>query len=54
VNIHDVPLARRFAQRIIGLSDGRVVFEGGPGDLDRAALDRIYGGAAAELDAALR
>ncbi|HET7876073.1 MAG TPA: phosphonate ABC transporter ATP-binding protein [Methylomirabilota bacterium] len=53
VNIHDVPLARRFARRIIGLSAGRVVFEGGPGDLDRAALDRIYGGAA-ELDEALR
>src|SRR3989338_8674250 len=49
VNIHDVPLARRFAQRIIGLNAGRVVFEGGPGDLDGAALDRIYGGAAAEL-----
>ncbi len=54
VNIHDVPLARRFARRIIGLNAGRVVFEGGPGALDRAALDRIYGGAGAELDEALR
>lgn len=52
VNIHDVPLARRFAQRIIGLNAGRVVFEGAPGDLDRAALDLIYVGA--ELDGALR
>src|SRR3970282_1696799 len=53
VNIHDVPLARRFAQRIIGLNAGRVVFEGGPGDLDGAALDRIYGGAPGELARAL-
>ena len=53
VNIHDVPLARRFAQRVIGLNAGRVVFEGRPGDLDGAALDRIYGGAPSELARAL-
>ena len=53
VNIHDVPLARRFARRIIGLNAGRVVFEGRPGDLDGAALDRIYAGAGAELAEAL-
>jgi phosphonate transport system ATP-binding protein len=53
VNIHDVPLARRFAQRIIGLNAGRVVFEGRPGDLDGAVLDRIYGGAPGELAQAL-
>ena len=52
VNIHDVPLARRFAQRIVGLTAGRVVFEGGPAALDGAALERIYGGAVAELDEA--
>src|SRR3972149_290718 len=53
VNIHDGPLARRFAQRVIGLNAGRVVFEGRPGDLDGAALDRIYGGAPGELARAL-
>jgi phosphonate transport system ATP-binding protein len=53
VNIHDVPLARRFAQRIVGLNAGRVVFEGRPGDLDGTALDRIYGGAPGELAQAL-
>ncbi len=50
INIHDVPLARRFAQRIIGINAGRVVFEGGPATLDRAALDRIYGPAGAEVE----
>ncbi|MBI2525442.1 MAG: phosphonate ABC transporter ATP-binding protein [Candidatus Rokubacteria bacterium] len=53
INIHDVRLARRFAQRIIGLSAGRVVFEGPPAALDRAALGLIYGGAGEELEAAL-
>ncbi|MBI2198087.1 MAG: phosphonate ABC transporter ATP-binding protein [Candidatus Rokubacteria bacterium] len=53
INIHDVPLARRFARRIIGLSAGRVVFEGSPAALDRAALGVIYGGAGEELEGAL-
>jgi len=53
INIHDVPLARRFAQRIIGLSAGQVVFEGPPAALDRAALGVIYGGAGEELEGAL-
>jgi phosphonate transport system ATP-binding protein len=45
INIHDVPLARRFARRIVGLSAGRVVFEGPAEGLDPASLARIYGGA---------
>ena len=53
INIHDVPLARRFARRIIGLSAGRVVFEGPPAALDRAALGVIYGGAGEELEGEL-
>ena len=53
INIHDVPLARRFAQLIIGLGAGRVVFEGPPAALDRAALGVIYGGAGEELEGAL-
>jgi phosphonate transport system ATP-binding protein len=43
VNIHDVPLARTFADRIIGLHEGRVVFDGEPDTLDEAALTEIYG-----------
>ena len=54
INIHDVALARRFARRIIGLSAGRVVFEGPPAALDRAALGVIYGGAGEELEGALK
>lgn len=42
VNLHQVELARRFADRIIGLNEGRVVFDGSPDQLDRAALASIY------------
>jgi phosphonate transport system ATP-binding protein len=42
VNIHDVQLARTYADRIIGIARGVIVFEGRPADLDDAALDRIY------------
>ncbi|MBI2207790.1 MAG: phosphonate ABC transporter ATP-binding protein [Candidatus Rokubacteria bacterium] len=45
VNIHDVPLARAFARRIIGLRDGLVVYDGPVAQADAAVLERIYGGA---------
>ena len=44
VNMHDVELARRFADRIIGMSDGRVVYDGSPGGLSDEELKTIYGG----------
>jgi len=43
INIHDVVLARQFTQRIIGLQEGRVVFDGAPAELDDVVLTRIYG-----------
>ncbi len=43
INIHDVDLARLFTERIVGLRDGKVVFEGTPADLDDDALTEIYG-----------
>jgi len=45
VNIHDVALALEFAERVVGLSAGRVVFDGPPGAVDPDALTRIYGAA---------
>lgn len=44
VNMHDVELARRFADRIVGMSGGRIVFDGPPGDLTDGHLKEIYGG----------
>ena len=49
VNIHDVPLARAFARRIVGLTAGRIVFDGPPPALDEPALERIYGASLREL-----
>lgn len=43
VNIHDVPLAKQFVQRLIGLRAGQVVFDGAPAALDDAMLTHIYG-----------
>ena len=44
VNMHDVELARRFADRIIGMAGGRVVYDGGAAGLSDAVLKTIYGG----------
>ena len=44
VNIHQVELARRYATRIVGMSGGKIVFDGRPADLTDEVLKRIYGG----------
>ncbi len=43
VSLHQVELARRFGERVIGLAGGRIVFDGPPEALDEAAIARIYG-----------
>jgi len=45
INMHDVDLARRFADRILGMREGRIVFDGAPAELTDATLTTIYGGA---------
>lgn len=42
VSLHQVDLAKAFADRIIGLNDGEVVFDGPSSALGEADLDRIY------------
>ena len=42
VSLHQLEYARQFADRIIGLSAGRIVFDDVPARLDDAALARIY------------
>jgi phosphonate transport system ATP-binding protein len=42
ISIHAVDLATAFADRIVGIANGLVVFDGRPADLDQAALDRVY------------
>ena len=43
VNIHDVLLAQMFAQRIVGLRLGEIVYDGAPEGLTSDALTEIYG-----------
>ncbi len=43
INIHDVLLARLFAQRIVGLQQGAIVYDGPPDGLTSEVLTRIYG-----------
>ena len=43
INIHDVMLAQMFAQRIVGLRLGEVVYDGPPDGLTADVLTDIYG-----------
>ncbi|MEQ8265636.1 MAG: phosphonate ABC transporter ATP-binding protein [Parvibaculum sp.] len=43
VSLHQVELARRYADGIYGLAGGRIVFDGPAAGLDKAMLDTIYG-----------
>ncbi|MBT8353761.1 MAG: phosphonate ABC transporter ATP-binding protein [Desulfofustis sp.] len=43
INIHDVELARSFADRIIGLAGGRVAFDGTAEEVSDQVLTEIYG-----------
>ena len=43
VNIHDVLLAQMFAERIVGLQQGVIVYDGPPDGLSAEVLTQIYG-----------
>jgi len=45
VSLHQLDLARRFADRIIGIAGGEVVFDGPSAALSAVHVARIYGGA---------
>lgn len=44
VNIHEVDLALEYTERVIGLANGEIVFEGTPDEVSEDALDTIYRG----------
>lgn len=43
INSHDVDLAKMFVARIVGLRDGKIVFDGTPDQLSDGMLTEIYG-----------
>ena len=42
VNIHDIDTAKHFADRIIGIARGRILYDGQPGQLSDELLQEIY------------
>ena len=42
VSLHQVDLARKYADRIVGMSAGRIVFDGAPADLTPSKVDELY------------
>ncbi|BAT59108.1 phosphate-import ATP-binding protein PhnC [Variibacter gotjawalensis] len=42
-NLHSLDLARAYCGRLIGMSQGRVVFDGGPFDLTEDVARQLYG-----------
>lgn len=42
INLHDVNLAKEYCHRIIGLKDGRVLYDGQVGDLSHEILRKLY------------
>jgi len=43
INIHDVMLAQMFAERIVGLRLGEIVYDGPPAEMTSEVLTEIYG-----------
>jgi phosphonate transport system ATP-binding protein len=43
VNLHFLDLARRYADRIVGMRAGQVVFDGPAAEADDAVFEKIYG-----------
>ena len=49
MNSHNLELSLEFSTRVIGLSGGRIVFDGAPAEVTEAVLRDIYGGAEAAV-----
>jgi phosphonate transport system ATP-binding protein len=42
-SLHDIDLVTRYATRMVALRDGRLVWEGVPGEFDKTTFKEIYG-----------
>jgi len=43
VNLHSLDIARRYCTRIIGMSKGKIIYDGAPSGLTTDVVDKIYG-----------
>ncbi|KQT82305.1 phosphonate ABC transporter ATP-binding protein [Methylobacterium sp. Leaf465] len=48
-NLHSLDLARTYCDRLVGLADGRLVFDGAPADLTEDVARQLYGLEAGEV-----
>lgn len=49
VNLHQVDVAKKYSDRMIGLNDGQIVFNDVPGVMKQGEVTKIYGSKADEL-----
>jgi phosphonate transport system ATP-binding protein len=49
VNLHQVDVALKYSDRIIGINQGRVVYDGSPKEITEEMIHDIYGSEAGEL-----
>jgi phosphonate transport system ATP-binding protein len=49
-NLHFLSLVRRYATRVIALKEGKIIYEGLPGEIDESWFKRIYGEEAEEVE----
>jgi phosphonate transport system ATP-binding protein len=48
-NLHFLSLVREYASRVIALKDGKMIYEGGPSEIDEQWFQTIYGEEAVEV-----
>jgi phosphonate transport system ATP-binding protein len=49
LNLHQVDVAIKYSDRIIGINGGRVIYNGSPGKLTKEIIHEIYGSEMGEL-----
>ena len=49
VNLHHIDFAQRYGKRILGMSGGKLIFDGTPRSLDATAVEAVYGKKAKEV-----
>ena len=48
-NLHFLSLVRQYADRVIALKEGKLVYEGDPKNIDQSWFEEIYGESAKEV-----
>ena len=51
INIHHVELALQYATRVVGIREGKIVYDGPASQVDQDILDSIYQGQKEEASA---